>query len=448
MYRTRRIERLVISLYIKHAKFFCHFMTWYSSSSRRFTTSLRTDFYSKEVKQRVKEIRDVAKEVEREASLCTQLCAQRTGRRVQLLPTTHESVQIAEFYHDKTVQYIDKCLEIWAQNIGQQCQVYTVDFIENRMYRAEVSDAKKLNAHRHSILNRSLHLPEEPELGIADSSSQEASGMKHLGVAESVPCSNMHTRAGLEEACRSLQKYLVDLNSGEEDGGGMSAPSASAVSGLIVIRLKDWMASPKSDFLWIVGLTFPYDNEARRATQHIKQISREARLPCVSFSADVVTVAPEHPEERQTRQMALLVAMLYSLVQQLSTFVPSTFEDSYDLEGAVQQLDGRKMSLQKALEVIGVLLRHRTPLLLVILDGLDQLDDDETTPYLRELFEILHGKGPDSRLKVLLGSQGYLLSGANFEVEEQVDCAMLPKMRGGRARPDGRLLSEIDSIAM
>lgn len=159
-------------------------------------------------------------------------------------------------------------------------------------------------------------------------------------------------------------------------------------------------------------------------------------------------MTPYNPDEKQNRETALLIAMLYSLIGQLSRVVPDTFEDSYDLEGAIRDLDGRMGSIHKVVEIIRVLLQHRTPLLMVILDGLDQLDDDETTPFLSELFEILHANDADTRLKVLIGSQGYLLSAANLEVEERVDCAALPKMRAGGVRPDGRLLSEIDSYPM
>lgn len=143
IYRTRRIELLVIRLYIKHSKFFCHFMTWYSSRSKRFTTSFRNDFFAKEVKLRVTEIRDVVKEIEREASLCTQLTAQRTERLVANLPTMHEFAQISQFYHSQTVQYIDKRLETLADKVGQQSQAYTVDFVENRMHLAEVLHARR-----------------------------------------------------------------------------------------------------------------------------------------------------------------------------------------------------------------------------------------------------------------------------------------------------------------
>lgn len=146
IHRTKRMERLVIRLYIKHAKFFCHFMTWYLSSSfKRFGTSLRNDFYTKEVQQRVTEIRSVTKEIEQEASLITQISTQRTEAMVRSLgPSVEESARRAEFYHNMVtdrLETIDKSLEILARGVGQLSRNHIVDHCDYLLYNADVDNA-------------------------------------------------------------------------------------------------------------------------------------------------------------------------------------------------------------------------------------------------------------------------------------------------------------------
>lgn len=140
------MERLVIRLYIKHAKFFCHFMTWYLSSSfKRFGTSLRNDFYTKEVQQRVTEIRSVAKEIEKEASLITQISTQRIEAMVRSLgPTIEESSRRADFYHNivtNRLETIDKSLEILTQGLGQLSRNHIIDHCDYLLYNADVANA-------------------------------------------------------------------------------------------------------------------------------------------------------------------------------------------------------------------------------------------------------------------------------------------------------------------
>lgn len=151
IHQTERMQRLVVHLYIKHAKFFCHFMNWYLSSPfKRFGTSLQNDFYTK-VQQRVTEIRSVAKEIEKEASLITQRSVQRTEGSVQRTETKIWSLDLTLEELARTVDHnhnmdidrfdtIDKCLEVLARQVGQLCRNHMVDHCDNLLYKADVAD--------------------------------------------------------------------------------------------------------------------------------------------------------------------------------------------------------------------------------------------------------------------------------------------------------------------
>lgn len=276
----------------------------------------------------------------------------------------------------------------------------------------------------------------------------EISDIQRSDTPTQLPRVSVFTRANLQQVARGLQTYYPSTGSRESSHDARDL-AGHTVPGLIVIKLKEWLASPRSDLLWIIGSNTPFGNEATLAASHILDIATSSRLlPCVSFSCTPTTAVPHIPEGGQTRCMTLLVALLYSLVHQLLCSVPETFEDTYDLEKAIQTMKGGEDSIPRSLEVIEALLRHRTPLLLIILDGLELVEDDSTVPYLRGLINIIHSRQTDSRLKVLLGSQGFLESGADLDVDERVDCTLLPRRRPGRAQPDGRYLGELDSFSM
>lgn len=198
----------------------------------------------------------------------------------------------------------------------------------------------------------------------------------------------------------------------------------------------------RSHLLWTVGKNSKFGKEASHATAHIQDLATSSKLPYVSFKCTTNTEIPHVANGGQARCTLLLVAMLLSLINQLVCYVPQIFEEPYDLENAILALKGEASSIPEALKIIQVLLQHRTPLLLVILDGLELVEDADTMLHLRKLIELFHTRDEDSRLKVLLGSQGYLASSVDIGVDERVDCTTLPRRRPGRHQPDGRLLGE------
>lgn len=253
------------------------------------------------------------------------------------------------------------------------------------------------------------------------------------------------TRPSLQQLSRNLEQYCPFTNPKEGNNGNRDL-ATHTVSGLTMVKLKKWLSSPRSELLWIIGLNSPLGNEASIAASHILDIATSAGLPFVCFNCTPVTEVQDISQNRGTRCMTLLVALLYTLIRQLLCHVPETFEDAYELRNAIQAMNGSGESVPKALEIIQTLLRHRTPLLLVILDGLELLEDASTIPYLRELISTIHSRQSDFILKCLLGSQGFLVSGGDLGLDERVDCTLLPRRRPGRAQPGGRSLGEMNSF--
>lgn len=197
--------------------------------------------------------------------------------------------------------------------------------------------------------------------------------------------------------------------------------------------------------LWIIGAAFSNVNYANLAASHINNMAKVAGIPCISVFCTPNAKFTEPVAQKQSREMNVFIAILYILIHRLITFATETLIDVHELRIIISSLNGQKETISMALQAIGFLLRYRSPLLFIILDGLDQVETNETEPYLRELIGMIYGNmTPSSRLKVLLGSEGYLRSGSDLKTEECLDCAFLPSPRPGQALADGRFVNEID----
>lgn len=241
-----------------------------------------------------------------------------------------------------------------------------------------------------------------------------------------------------------LVRYLPVTDAGV-DNSNDSHLGARLIPGMIVSRLGVWAGSPKSEVLWIIGVAFSNVNYANLAALHIRNMAKVADIRCISVFCTPVAEFTDAVDGKQSREINMLTTVLYTLIHRLVEIADETLVDTRQLEAMISTLNGRKETISTALEVIRILLRHRSPLLLIVLGGLDQAESKETERYLRELIEMLCADAtPVSRLKVLLASEGYLRSGSGLKPEECLDCAFLPGSRPGQALPGGRFVNEID----
>lgn len=196
--------------------------------------------------------------------------------------------------------------------------------------------------------------------------------------------------------------------------------------------------------LWILGVAFSSENYSHLAALHIDNLAAVAKIPCISIFCTPGDEFEETVPREQSREMDMLIAILYTLIHRLTIIADETV-GVHELTVIISSLNGQRETISKAFEAIHILLRHRSPLLLIILSGLDQVETDETEPYLTKLIDIIHADArPLSRLKILLGSEGYLRSGNGLDPEECLDCSLLPISRPGQALPGGRFVNEID----
>ena len=86
----------------------------------------------------------MAKEIEQEASIITQISTQRTEAMVRSIGSTlEESTRTADFYHNNVtdrLEIIDKRLETVTQWIGQLSKNHVVDHYDYLLYNADVAN--------------------------------------------------------------------------------------------------------------------------------------------------------------------------------------------------------------------------------------------------------------------------------------------------------------------
>lgn len=458
---SESIKRLVVLLYIRYSKFFCHFMQWHLGSRwERIKASLRNDFYIKEVTPQVADIRNICSRIKDHAQLLSQREAQITGDRVLQLHNQNKLDHEQRIFQGRMMlerldKHDAKLKELVELIIGYHCHQNAAAMAEHHMYDIDVASARCkcilgspflmiLTEPRAILATAPGTIMGTEAVGHSTLQILEGSGIHDRPIASSDPLSTgMESRGTLEKMSRSLLKYLpvtnIDLQSSEAGNLG-----ADLIPSLIVERLQEWAGSAQSEVLWIQGVAFSNLNYSHLAALHIQNLAAVANIPCISVFCTPDTKFVEPVAQNQSREMNMLIAVLYTLIHRLTITAEETLIDSPGLSVIISSLQGQQDTVSTALKAIRMLLKHRSPLLLIILSGLDQVETDETEPYMRELIDMIYADArPDSRLKVLVGSEGYLRSGNGLGPEDCLDCSLLPILRPGQALPGGRFVNEI-----
>lgn len=100
----------------------------------------------------------------------------------------------------------------------------------------------------------------------------------------------------MAKASQALEKYCPIADPAEQ-GLKCANPGAHIISGMVIKKLQDWIASPRSDLLWVIGLPFPQDSEATLPAAHIENMATAARLPYVSFFCTPDAEFPERVDD-------------------------------------------------------------------------------------------------------------------------------------------------------
>jgi hypothetical protein len=212
------------------------------------------------------------------------------------------------------------------------------------------------------------------------------------------------------------------------------------VPGDIVARLQGWISAAKSQTLWISGTPFSPTCEASSAAAYVTAIAERGSIPCISFFCSPLF---ETTDPSKSSQEAQLVALLYSLIRQLTVLALPIFESNYDFYIELASLDGSLESIPKALDILSPLLKLAPRLLVCVIDKLQILDHVKINQYIDRLLDIFRVDDEIMVVKILITTSGFFSSGARLDVTERLDCARLPRKRAGKGQPGGRYLNAL-----
>jgi hypothetical protein len=87
-----------------------------------------------------------------------------------------------------------------------------------------------------------------------------------------------------------------------------------------------------------------------------------------------------------------LISLTYSLIRQLIDTLPTVVDSDALLDLSAERfrsLDGTLSSWKAALSLVDTLLHFLPPLLVLVIDGIDRIDDPSTDTAVRELIRVL-----------------------------------------------------------
>lgn len=123
----------------------------------------------------------------------------------------------------------------------------------------------------------------------------------------------------------------------------------------VIIEMQRWIVSRESKWIWIQGVdTSSYISKLSSAALRICELSTETGLPCIAFFGQ-----PRYSTtcEKLTNKQKGLIALLYSVISQLTCLVSITFEVTPGLdEKHYSLLDGGMQGVPAALDLIRALL--------------------------------------------------------------------------------------------
>lgn len=405
-------------------------------------------YYGREVREKVDRIKDVVKEIEREASLQNQGILSHTHETVthleHIITQVRRQNQLADQNRDLSHLDLSQKLDrIWLA-IGEMGQNLATATVTRQLYASQLSIAQG---------SASSEFSSPPDAQIIVSNRREEEMRPEEERAETATLI-VHTRKEIEEASRPLIKFMgtypheISATSALPSTDNPHPPPAGArqVTGQIVTRLQSWISDPKSQILCIISPPFSANrHEATITAQHIISVLHSTDVPHVAV--EICRVEPGSDVLNNTSQhleTARLIILLYSLIRQFTLLVPDPVGEARSITSLLSSLDGTAQSIPAALQALHALLRHAPRLLICVIDGLQLLDHPDVEQAVNELLSILRVRDDGGKVfKVLLTSEGFFSSGVNLTVDERLDCLHSPRRKPGDGRPGGRNLNDV-----
>ncbi|KAL4910354.1 hypothetical protein BDW74DRAFT_144934 [Aspergillus multicolor] len=224
-----------------------------------------------------------------------------------------------------------------------------------------------------------------------------------------------YTRVEIQLASAHLEDYFDNDNQ-----LASYEPTDVVVEEDVLESLKTWSTDTYSQILAVGSvLNSTSASSIGLIATCYASLARNMNLPVIAHPCSV----PPTAKDGMTLVQQGLIALVYSLIRQLLEYLPPVVNGSSTHTVKAEDftlLDGTLASWKEVLSLVDTLLYYAPPLLLCVVDGLDQLQDPSTDEYIRSLLRILvtHTRQPsdstperqDVLLKILFTVNGRLES--------------------------------------
>lgn len=421
------MKEAISDIYLHVFHFLHSALQWFQSSSwRKVMNSLNDDFYTT--------FEDQLAKIKRLSSILLHKSTLKSQYEIRDLRLAFE--QEAERSHRERLALREERLmnKAWQKDIGRALSQLMVG---QTMYKTAESNVEAWRHRGH----------ESKKLGDGGMSARTLSieyEIRGSGKKKQRPV-RKYEKAKLEQWSRHLDKYTSDVQDSLES---VFADTESADRD-VVQQLQEWGASTTSQSLWVVGVfENHYPSSTTAIAVKVVTSAQMLRVPVVCYLC-----SPARPcSHDDDLAEATVIDFLYSLIRQLIYLLPADVESSANLTKIrFARLDGEMESFNTALGLLETLITFAPKTLLIIIDGLEQLDDSIVEDEVEEILNILQdnvASSLDAKDRRLLKTL-YTTAGdcGTLENMDEDNLTTIEARRGGppkRRRKRGVRLADLD----
>ena len=358
------MKEAISDLYLHIFHFLHSALQWFQSSSwRKVMNSLNEDFYVT--------FEDQLTKIKRVASLLLQKSALKSQYEIRDMRIAFE--QEAERNHQERAASRQERLlnQTWRMEFGKKLSylvghsMYETAESNVEAWRYCQGDSKKISSN--GMQARTLSI----EYGAFGSEKGKQRQLR------------TYQRVKLERWSQHLDEHTSNIQDLME---GIGADTESADKD-VIMQLQEWGAATTSQSLWVVGsFESHYPSSTTAIAVKVVTSAQTLDIPVVCYLC-----APARPcSHDDDLAEATVIDFLYSMIRQMICLLPLELETRANLSKTrFSRLDGEMDTFTTGLSLLEALIKLAPKTLLIIVDGLEQLDDCIVAEEVEEILGIL-----------------------------------------------------------
>lgn len=378
LYPTKNIQRCIGNLYAHVFLFLKDTMVWYSKRPfRRFLDAFHENYFCDEFAESIANIKRFVTDVKHWADM-----GQAAEQRV-----VHQIVE--QGHIDQRLLFEGQRREI-AEVSEAVKQIARQSAAEEEQKRKLISETpEKLALLATSIADSVFDLlKDRANTWLIDQTAGAVSQPREstLAIMNTSQAQQVAGREAYLAASRNLEAYFDSDQLGRE-----LISRKIMVTSEISHRLRDFISSEAGTLFAIATSRLLDQNGMGNATKiaiNFVNHAEEIGLPVISWFCQPPGRAQAHEEDAVGVEP--LVSLVYALIRQLIELLPLQPKSPIDVSITdLESLDGNFSTIGTAIQLLGALIRQIDFVIFIVIDGLQWLDDIDTSKPLSQLITVL-----------------------------------------------------------